>query len=548
MQPSTLAKRAWPLLFLVVSAFYCYGLGRAPLLGPDEPRYAQVAREMLLRGDLVTPTLGGLTWFEKPALLYWLMMANYRLFGVTEYAARFASACSGILAVLAVGWLASRAEARTSTPDELRGYGLICAATLASSLGLIVFARGATFDILITMSVAVSLACFFVAELSEKNSARRWLMAGFYAGMGLALLAKGLIGVVIPCGVVAFYYLLQRRWPDLRKLEIWWGPVLTIAVAAIWYGPVIARHGQVFIDQFFIQHHFARYVSNKYHHPQPFYFYLIVILLLTLPWTFVFVSSLAGSRHWNWRGADARSRMRVFAFSWLLVPLAFFSLSGSKLPGYILPALPGAALLIGDRLQDYLRGDHATSRLMKATGALIVLLATGGGFYAWRAQIADSSCLLLIGGIMIFGGLGSLIYAGRKRVLTLALIVGTVFLTMSLIATCALERTVRHESIRDLLRTADTRGFSQSPIFFLRTIERTAEFYAFDRLIYDKGGDPVKFETASELATAIRERSGRNQALVFVPLKENSLLSDESLQVQTIDDNGEVALVAVRVK
>src|SRR5947209_20195758 len=99
-----LAKRAWVVLLVVVCAVYFYGLGAVPLLGPDEPRYAEVAREMLARGDLVTPTLGGHTWFEKPALVYWLMMAAYRVFGVSEFAARAGSALSGVLTILFVGW------------------------------------------------------------------------------------------------------------------------------------------------------------------------------------------------------------------------------------------------------------------------------------------------------------------------------------------------------------------------------------------------------------------------------------------------------------
>src|SRR5918997_3040206 len=105
-----LAKRAWVVLVAAVCAAYFYGLGAAPLLGPNEPRYAQVAREMFERGDPVTPTLGGHAWFEKPALLYWLMMASYGAFGVTEWAARLGTALGGVLTVLLVGWAARRVE------------------------------------------------------------------------------------------------------------------------------------------------------------------------------------------------------------------------------------------------------------------------------------------------------------------------------------------------------------------------------------------------------------------------------------------------------
>ncbi|MCA1635981.1 MAG: phospholipid carrier-dependent glycosyltransferase [Acidobacteria bacterium] len=133
MQRFILAKRAWLVLLLVVAAVYFYGLGSAPLLGPDEPRYAQVAREMNARGDWVTPTLAGHTWFEKPALLYWLMMAGYQVFGVSEFAARLGSACAGVLTLLLIGWVGRRAE--LSAGEWMRPFGITCAVVMASSAG-----------------------------------------------------------------------------------------------------------------------------------------------------------------------------------------------------------------------------------------------------------------------------------------------------------------------------------------------------------------------------------------------------------------------------
>ena len=119
-----LAKRVWSFLFLAVAAFYLYGLGAAPLVGPDEPRYAQVAREMLARHDFVTPTLGGLPWFEKPPLLYWMMMASYRVFGVSEFSARLGPAICGLLTALFVYWIAAGIRDPTpASPDGQPGWG-----------------------------------------------------------------------------------------------------------------------------------------------------------------------------------------------------------------------------------------------------------------------------------------------------------------------------------------------------------------------------------------------------------------------------------------
>src|SRR5215207_1792521 len=314
-------------------------------MGPDEPRYAQVAREMFARGDWVTPTLGGHTWFEKPALLYWLTEVAYALFGVTEFAARLGSALCGVLTVLLAGWAARRAEFESR--EDMRGFGVTCAAVAASTLGLVVFARATSFDTLLTTTVTGALACFYCSEV-ERGAGRKTWLVGFYFFVGASLLAKGLVGVVIPGAVVVVYYVLRRRWPGLLRLGVPWGALLALMVAAVWYGPVIARHGQAFVDEFFVQHHFARYVSNKYHHPQPVYFYPAIILMLTVPWTVHFIAALVKMRGWTWRGTDDLSLVRVFSFAWLLVPIVFFSFSGSKLPGYVLPVLPAAALLIAD--------------------------------------------------------------------------------------------------------------------------------------------------------------------------------------------------------
>ncbi|PWT90943.1 MAG: hypothetical protein C5B55_08900, partial [Blastocatellia bacterium] len=170
MQPSALAKRVFPFAFLPVFSFYFYGLGLLPLLGPDEPRYAQVAREMFLRGDLTTPTLGGHNWFEKPALLYWLMMVAYKLFGVTEWSARIGPALCGLLTVASICFVSRRSD------NETKSFSSLASFISATSLGPIVFARAASFDIVVTMTTAWALAFFLSQEINTDLRAKRWLL------------------------------------------------------------------------------------------------------------------------------------------------------------------------------------------------------------------------------------------------------------------------------------------------------------------------------------------------------------------------------------
>ncbi|MGH9941573.1 MAG: ArnT family glycosyltransferase [Pyrinomonadaceae bacterium] len=542
MLNSKLAKRAGWLLAAATVATYFFKLGAVSFIGADEPRYAQVAREMYERGDWVTPTLGGQTWFEKPALVYWTEIASFQLFGVSEWSARLGILLSGLLTIALVGWLARRVE--RACGDEARGLGLACAGVSASSAGLIVFSRAVNFDVMIMLTITLALSCFLLAEIEAAEGRRRWLLRGFYAGMGLSLLAKGLIGVVLPIGVVGLYFLPRRKLPNVWRLAPW-GLLLAAAVAALWYGPVTWRHGWKFVDEFIIQHHFARYTSNKYKHPQPVYFYLPILLLLVLPWTAYLVAAVwRAARRWDWRADDATTRFRLFALAWMIVPIGFFSLSGSKLPGYILPALPGAALLVGDELARYVRGE-ASAKAMRATGVLVLTLGVAGLGYAFATGAVGKACALLVAAPAFIAGAVAL-WRAEQRTLAATSIVGASLLTAFLIGVCVLESAARRETVRELLRAADARGYGDAPVVNLHTIERTSEFYAAERLTYE-GSNPAKYEGVWQVARDARQSSG--PVLVIVPLEHLPQLTGyDLLEAEVIGDNGELALVAARTR
>ena len=540
-------KRAALLFFLAAIAFYFYGLGHLPFLGPDEPRYAEVAREMYERADLVTPTLGGHTWFEKPALLYWMMIGSYRLFGVSEWAARFGPALSGLLTIFLIFWLGRRIE--RAGRDEMKasaGLGLWSSVALGSSAGLIVFSHAASFDIVVTMTLTTALACFFSAEIETDGKKRRWLLAGFYASVGASLLAKGLVGIVLPFGVIGTYYLMRWSWPRRTAwLSALWGVPLAFAIALVWYAPVIARHGWPFVDQFFIQHHFARFVSNKFHHPQAFYFYLPIIAMIALPWSAFLVSALNSARKWRWREETIESKSRVFALAWLVFPTFFFSISISKLPGYILPALPGAALLAGAQLRRFVRGEGGFFAL-RFTSLLLFALATGVIIYSARTGDLSLACAFVIAAPLIIIGAFSLLFP-RHRVLVLELICSAMFIAVALVFSCGVDRIAGRESVRDLMQLATARGYASTPVFYMLTDDRTGEFYAGGRLGYRPDGEPYRFDGADEVAEAARQRGGT--ALVFVPTKWANQLTDYSaIETEIIGNNGSLTLALIRVR
>jgi 4-amino-4-deoxy-L-arabinose transferase-like glycosyltransferase len=554
LQPSTLAKRGSLFLFLVIVAFYLYGLGHPPLLGPDEPRYAQVAREMFLRGDLITPTLGGHLWFEKPALLYWMMIASYKLFGVSEWSARLPSAVCGILTIAAVFLVGRRIE-QTTTDEQLQGLGFWTALAASTALGIIIFSRAASFDIVLTMTITWSLAFFILYELQRDGLRRRQLLIGFYVFIGLSLLAKGLVGLVIPVAVAGAYHFLRRRLPErVTLLSVLWGLPLALIVAATWYAPVIWRHGRPFIDQFIWQHQFARYVSNDYRHPGPIYYYLAILVPLTLPWTAFLIGGLARACSWVWRptnvGEEPANKLIVVAFVWLLFPLVFFTFSSSKLPGYILPSLPAAALLIGERLARF-NSDSSSARKLRAwkLKATVALFLLGAGFvtaYAWRFERAFLNCALIVASILIVAG-GMAFIAARRRAVSVMLLAAATILVVLTVLHCAAGVAADRESSKRLLQLADARGYSQTLIYGLKLDDRSPEFYAAGRVIYKPDGEPVIYEGPPQLVNECRRRG--TVLLAFVPLDGVSeLQSAHAAHTEVIGENGRVALVAVRPK
>jgi 4-amino-4-deoxy-L-arabinose transferase-like glycosyltransferase len=324
---------------------FFYGLGLFGLVGADEPRYAQVAREMLERHDWITPTLGGQPWLEKPPLYYWQAMLAYSIFGVTDWAARLPSALDATLLVLAVYFFLRRFR------PEVELDGALIAASCA---GIIGYARAASMD----MALAAAFTIAMLGWWAWRQSGKRTYLALFYGFLAFGTLAKGPVAPFLACMVIALYSLAVR---DVRPvLKTLWFPGLFLfcAVAFPWYFAVQLRNPQ-FFREFILEHNLGRFSQNLYHHTQPFWYYLPISLGALVPWSVFTIAALLHSvRAWwsKWRSGsreetDFHWRFSIFVCSWLVVPVMFFSLSQSKLPGYILPAIPAAALLLADYLR-----------------------------------------------------------------------------------------------------------------------------------------------------------------------------------------------------
>ena len=559
-----LTKRVWLILFIGIAVFYLWGLGSVPFVGPDEPRYAQVAREMLAHRELITPVLSGFPWFEKPVLLYWIEMASYSVLGISEYAARLGPAICGLLIGAVVYWIGSSIETASRTRDasskesetEAKGLGRFSALIWLSSAGALVFSRGVNFDILLTLALTGAFACFFIWHVRYGNPnnrkginpaspALKYVLVGFYFFVGLSLLAKGLVGVIIAPGVITSYFLIRREWPSKKFLtSLLWGIPLALAVAAIWYGPMLKRHGMIFVADFILQHHFARFLGNQYHHPQAVYFYVPVLAGLALPWTIFLVAAFVSSRHWRWRGDKAIDRLRVFSLAWILLPLIFFSVSQSKLPAYILPVLPAVALLVGERVTCFLSAQRG-HRVLKLTGTLLLLMLAAGSVYLHRHY--GLSILVIAIAVAPLAAVALVALARPQMGPALCVLIAlAMFVTSAFSLKGIAPAIARRESVRDLLAAASSRGYDTAPLVQLHNVDRTAEFYAANQLLYADHLKPMKLEGAAEVAAVAQYRGGL--VLCLVPTEfESQLTTYRRVHIEVIGNNGRTSLVVVRV-
>lgn len=357
MSERTQAVLDWILLLGFCGFFFFYGIANFGLVGADEPRYAQVAREMLERHDWITPVLGGKPWLEKPVLYYWQAMVSYKFFGVSDWAARLPSAFDATLMVFAV-WIFLWRFRRSSQLDG--------ALMTASAAGVIGFARAASTD----MPLAATFGIGMLSWCSWYASKKKLDLALFYAFIGLATLAKGPVAPFLAGSLILTFALVKRDFSVVRQ-TLWLPGIIVFCLVALpWYALVQTRNPQ-FFRVFILQHNLERFGTNLYHHAQPFWYYIPVTFLGLIPWTILAIAGLVLTvRLWKSQRAQllhSDDWWPAFLLIWLVVPIAFFSISQSKLPGYILPALTAGSLLVAE----YVRQLAAENRRPNAIWVLL---------------------------------------------------------------------------------------------------------------------------------------------------------------------------------
>jgi 4-amino-4-deoxy-L-arabinose transferase-like glycosyltransferase len=345
------------VVFIIALAIYLPFNAYIPVTDPVEANYALTAKEMLTSGDWLSPQIYGQYWYDKPAMIYWLLAGSYKLFGVGEFAARFPAALFSAASVSYISWFARRLF------DNWLA-GLFAALVLATSLEYWVIARMIITDAVLFFFASVAMGSYY---LGLGGRGKGWYAAGYFFA-GLAVLTKGPVGIVLPAVTVFVYIIVTRRWELFSRLFLLPGLAIFMLTAAPWYLAMTQVHGQEFVNSFLGLHNYLRATVSEHPKDNVIYYYLVLFPLSLLPWTGVFFRSFAGKKppHFS------------FLVVWTGVTIVFYTLMATKYPTYVLPALFPAALLTGCRLEQML-SVRQRQWLWLSLPALSLLVAIGAG-------------------------------------------------------------------------------------------------------------------------------------------------------------------------
>jgi 4-amino-4-deoxy-L-arabinose transferase-like glycosyltransferase len=475
--PDQLGCTVWELciLCLLCGYFLLYGLvpyfggDQLGLVGADEPRYAQIAREMLqahstdchevhakitphslrakdlhasydcLVGGTVTPILYGRPWLEKPALYYWRAMSFFKELGIYDWTARLPSA-SAAAALLFLAFL----HLRRFRP----GGHLDAALIMLTMAGMVGFARGASTDMQLAAPLSMGLLGWYAWYETGKKF---WLFDLYFFGAA-AVLAKGPVAIFLMLGTIMLFLGMRREWTAIRR-TIWLpGLGLFLLMVLPWF-IAVQRFNPTFFRVFFFEHNIERFATDRYQHSQHWFYYVVVLIVALLPWTALAFRALfdgiaVSLAEWKVRHKPQRYLGHVragdafpeFLVLWSLLPVVFFSFSVSKLPGYILPSLPPLAILTGDYLFRIRRVGISTWLLYlhaALTGFMTFVLLLSPQYmihqrilpaprtFIWAAAIGTLAALLIIAVVRLFG-------VKHLRSVTLVPLVGLLFFLLGM--------------------------------------------------------------------------------------------------------------------
>lgn len=488
-------RRSRILAVLLVLLVYLWNLGAYGLIDPDEGRYAEIPREMLESGDLVTPRLNYVKYFEKPVLHYWLTAGSFLVLGRNEFAARLVPVLCGLGGCLLTLFLARRMTGSARA-------GVLSALVLASSLLWFGVSRLNIIDMTLTFFFTAALFGYGMwSSEPDRSRGRPWLLL-FYAGMALATLSKGLIGVVLPGGIAVLHLLFARRWRELPRIFPPSGIALYFALTVPWFWAV-CRANPDFFDFFFVREHLMRYLTKVHDRYEPFWFFVPILLAGIVPWTGMLLEALHAARgKWSFLSRDSGRLLGL----WVALPFLFFSLSDSKLIPYVAPCMPPLAILIGTALEALSQGRAGavpmSRRFVILNGMVLLPLAAAGVLYPVLSSRPGAGDLLghtlpASAALLLFWG-ASLEMHRRRSFSLMPAVLCVLALLNAFAFSRGFEAKARLDSPRDVAALVRERGREGDRIVAYRSLMQGLSFYLGRRIVVAGTLNELEFGAARE--------------------------------------------------
>ncbi len=567
--------RRFPLVVGLALALICWlaffqGLGSLGLTDKTEALFVEVGHQMLLRQDWVTPWWNGERFFDYPVWGYWMVALSFKLFGVSEWAARLPVALAASAVVVASFALVCS----WAPPEEARaarwGRGLLAASVLATTPGWVGWGRTSTTDMFLSSAITLALYGFLLSHRHQHHPvlARlgRVLLALFCA---VAVLAKGPVGLVLPGLVIVVFLTLTGQWGRwLRPRSLLAMLALFLGVAIPWYAAAAHVNGVAFLGGFLAFSNVQRFTSVLYHHPGPFWYYLPCLLLLLLPWSLFLPAAIAPLGFWrlsSWRSAaaDPALELPLFLLLWLVLMVAFFSAAATKLPGYILPVVPAGSLLVALAWCPFPSARPAPSTWLRRTGwlngSLLALLAAAAAVAPrWAATdpahpelatvLTRSGLPLLLAIVLAATALALFLQLGRRgeRLLWLPNLLGFLAILALVVPPLAplLDRQ-RQLPLRDLARQARRQALADEPLWVVGAKRYSILFYGGETAVFlsDRGSlhDHLKDDPGS-----LGLRPGTVSVRLIGDRTDLEDLALPDRAVQRLDQRGQQQLWRVR--
>jgi 4-amino-4-deoxy-L-arabinose transferase-like glycosyltransferase len=541
-------SRRWLWLLLAVAVVWFGNIEYRKLIRPDEGRYAEIPREMVASGDWVTPRLNDLKYFEKPPLQYWATAVAYEAFGEYQWTSRLWCSLTGFLGLLLVWFTGVRLFGKEA--------GFYSAILLGGSLLYVLMSHINTLDMGVTFFITLGLSSLMLGQQEgvAKNARRNWMLLA-WAALALAVLSKGVMGIVLPGTALILYAIAQRDFTVLKRMHWVAGLTLFLLIAAPWFYLVMKANPE-FFQRFFIYEHFTRFTTKELGRYQPWYYFVPVLLLGMMPWTILMLDTILST----WKDSARENKTfnaERFLLIWAVFIYLFFSISGSKLPSYLLPMFPVLALLMGKRL-----ASMAPRRMFWMVVPVLPVVLLGLGLAPFTARNADTPLQLEMYGayanwliaamlVWLIGVLAALYWLRRGVMMPAILALSASALLAAQLGTSGYNTIARERSAYELAEVIRPYVKPEIPFYSVSMYEQTLPFYVKHTVRLVNFQDELAFGIMQEpnrylpdVTDFIREWGKENDALAIMPTALYEQLQGAGITMRKIYADAQYTVVS----